>query len=324
MRLVGVGDCLRCRSRVDVSCSAALRCHVVQRRCGAAPNYLRGRACDAAASGVNNSWLGCRNARLPQSLRRVSELPSDIARSIWSRRPKDLPCTDVLNGPDAPADGRYREWRIRGPRRRLRSAGFAIEPRHRKPFDARSAGLHAVWTRGRQSICRARPAFGRRRVLTAASRHARPGRSTPSSLRGGSVARTPSFCDGGATLHEVWVDILAATVTINDVVAPTVSDPTGELTDASVWQSGLAGRDVLRRRQHRDPAAEGLRRRDRGAHADGARCGGRRMRLQESGRRVHVSRAVPGRRGLNTAQTIEVDTAASFGNGTRSLRRGVS
>jgi hypothetical protein len=128
-----------------------------------------------------------------------------------------------------------------------------------------------------------------------------------------------NFCDGGFTLHDVWVSIRSAIVTIDDPVDPLISEASGELAAGDVWQSGtrgvtFEGSDVTGIRQvgaFRGQTAVAV---ETAAGAASGGCG-----QLNQGIAYTFTKPCEGSRGLNGPQSLDVDTT-KLPDGTNTLR----
>ncbi len=225
---------------------------------------------------------------------------------------------DVLNGPDAPADGNFREWRLSAPattaisqativrdignRGTLQSGGFTPYGRvdgTDMPSETCFASPDSFFCRLQGSAAMTGPA---------------------ASIGWGVRCHGTNFCDGGSSLHRVWVSIRSAIVTIDDPVDPLISEASGELADASAWHAGtksvsFGGSDVTGIRQvglYRGTAPVVVK------TAAGAAAGG--CGQLNQGIAYTFTKPCEGARGVNGPQVLSLNTAA-LPDGTNVLRR---
>jgi hypothetical protein len=121
------------------------------------------------------------------------------------------------------------------------------------------------------------------------------------------------------TLHEVWVSIRSAIVTIDDPVDPLISEAGGALAEGGRWHRGteavtFGGSDVTGIRQvgvYKGTTPVAVR------TAPAAQAGG--CGQLNVGLAYTFTKPCEGARGVNGAQAVEVSTAA-LGDGTQTLR----
>lgn len=275
------------------------------------------KACDATLApgvpAVNNSWQVFATA--PSTVTEAVAVCPSGTPDPYGDTGQGLAVHDKLGGPNAPADGTYREWRFTTPpgttlssylvnrdfgnRLQVASGAFTI---YARAGTALIAGEGCFRIAGPDPFCR----------VTGTVTNASLGDATE--LAWGLKCEGNSFCDPGTPVHEVWVALRAATVFVEDSVPPTVSVPTGPLTDNSSWQGGerevtLEGSDVTGIRQ----VGVGPALRSALPGAAGG-CG-------EVGVGIAYSFTTPcsGSRGVNGPQTIGVDTR-EIPDGTSQIR----
>jgi hypothetical protein len=264
------------------------------------------RACDAAPTSANNSWNAVRTA--PVGTTSIETVCPSPTPDPYGEVAAGLSVMDTLEGDDAPADGSFSEWRITAPTQTKISAfavtrdignratlqGGAYTPYGR--VDGSDLAGESCYRPNGEFFCRIQGAV------------TQP--VTGETLAWGIRCSGTTFCHGGFSLHEVWVAIRSAIVTIDDPVAPLIGAASGELADGAAWHAGVeqvtvAGSDVTGVRQVGAFLGATQLALKTAPNAAAGGCG-----QLNQGLAYTYTTPCAGARGLNAAQTLDVDTAS--------------
>jgi hypothetical protein len=271
-------------------------------------------ACNAAVGGVNRTWISHQTAPTTE-LTTFSVCPAPTNPDPYNPLELGIGVFDTFGGGAPRSDGRFAEQQFQAPTgTRIVSAAIRRDIGNRNEYWVPYGGFDGVDVPSETCFAGIGQAYCRVSGLRTFTN------LNAQSIAYGARCQTVwGSCTNGATLHEVWVLVLSATVTLDDLEPPTVGPVSGGLADGR-WHNGggelrFSATDNTGIRIRRLVEGETVRASRTAPGAAQGGCGDLNV-----GDAYTYAQPCAGSRGLNGEQAVAVPSVCGWGDGLHELR----